>query len=93
MNEDAILAQSDAAWSSSSESNVVMRTVSYGHSIQALEVCAKRKDYQAVNEEGEWVKGLGLGDDLIVPLGLLAVVRMDMEADGKRLSEDNQCTL
>jgi len=81
MDAQAISAQSERKWESKSESNVVMRTASFGAGQHHLEVCARRRDYEVLGEGGEMRRGLG--EDVVVPLGLLAVVRRQMRMDKK----------
>jgi len=53
---------------------VVMRTASFGHGLKGLEVCAGRKGFAASEE---------LGEDFLIPLGLMAVLRRDMRERGE----------
>ncbi|KAE9371031.1 hypothetical protein N431DRAFT_341086 [Stipitochalara longipes BDJ] len=87
MDTQAINVQSDRVWQSKSEDNVVMRTASFGAGQQHLEVCARRKDYDVLVEGNETETRKGLNEDVIVPLGLLSVIRRQMRME-KRLSED-----
>ncbi|KAF7869668.1 hypothetical protein EAF04_004452 [Stromatinia cepivora] len=72
------------SWEKKSIREEVMRTMSYGYGgHNGLEVCARRSEYSwttnGVREMEE-----GLGEDLLVPLGLMAVVRKRMrEEQGK----------
>jgi len=82
MNAQAIEQQSEKNWESKSENNVVMRTASFGSGQQHLEVCARRRDYEVLGEEGSEMMR-GLGEDVVVPLGLLSVIRRQMRMDNK----------
>ncbi|CAD6448644.1 f3977661-a282-47cf-8e08-448f0e779779 [Sclerotinia trifoliorum] len=80
-NEDGIFRN----WERDSVREEVMRTVSYGYGGgSGLEVCARRNEYtwgtKGVEEREE-----GLGEDLLVPLGLMAVVRKRMRDEQKRV--------
>ncbi|KAF7945789.1 uncharacterized protein EAE97_004827 [Botrytis byssoidea] len=60
-------------WSKESSGGEVMRTASFGYSGQkGLEVCVKRREYTWI-DHGVKVTEPGLGEDLLVPLGLMAV--------------------
>jgi hypothetical protein len=73
-------AQGDREWSDKNEKEVVMRTAAFGYSPSGLEVCARRENY-IVENGGEEMRGLG--EDVVVPLGLMAVLRLQMESEGK----------
>jgi len=80
MKQKDIDEQMDKKWESSSKDNVVMRTASFGHDGPVdMQVCAKREDN--VGAGGTVTKGLG--DDAIVPMGLLAALGRQMIGEGK----------
>ncbi|TGO68461.1 hypothetical protein BOTNAR_0024g00120 [Botryotinia narcissicola] len=65
-------------WSKESSGEEVMRTASFGYSGQkGLEVCVKRREYTWI-DHGVKVTEPGLGEDLLVPLGLMAVGSIDL---------------
>ncbi|EPE32728.1 hypothetical protein GLAREA_07862 [Glarea lozoyensis ATCC 20868] len=70
-------------WSKKNEKEVVMRTATFGKLVREISICAKRNDYKAVDEEGVEVVRKGLGDDLVVPMGLIAVLRRQKVLDSK----------
>ncbi|KAI9649572.1 FKBP12-associated protein [Ciborinia camelliae] len=74
------------AWGTKSRREEVLRTMSYGYGGRdGLEVCARRSEYMWDSNGGE-EREEGLGDDLLVPLGLMAVVRKSMrEEEGSLL--------
>lgn len=72
MTAKEITEQSNKDWTTGSEANVVMRTASFGFGQHELQVCARKRDYLV---EGN-ISRSGLGDDMIVPLALLAVSRL-----------------
>lgn len=80
MSNAEIEKQNEQHWKSSSENNVVMRTASFGRSINELQVCSRKTDYH-VGGGGNTFRGLG--DDIVIPLGLLAVMRTQMVIDGR----------
>ena len=80
MSEVEVKEQSGRVWESGSEGNVVMRTASFGKGQKGLEVCGRRGEYEV---PGEGEKRRGLEEDVVVPLGLLAVVRRQMKMDRK----------
>jgi hypothetical protein len=90
MNSVEIAQQSGKEWSRKSDNNVVMRTASFGAGQQSLEVCARRRDYDVAGMDNQVETWKGLHDDVIVPLGLLAVTRRQMKME-KRLP--SQCWL
>jgi hypothetical protein len=77
-------------WSSDSEKEVVMRTASFGHGINKISVCARKEDYTVISPEGEDIVRKGLGDNVVVPLGLMAVLRRQKLADHK---SEYPCTM
>ena len=81
MSDMQIYEQNQKEWSSSSSSaaNIVMRTASFGHGPGKLEVCARRRGYAVKDGEGKVSRMEGLGDDVVMPLGLMAVLRKQME--------------
>lgn len=66
-------------WDKKSESTVVMRTASFGHGQQVTDVCIKNGDWK---QDGEMQAGLG--DDMLVPLGLLASYRLKLYNENLR---------
>ena len=77
--------QSNQDWSSESEDNVVMRTVSFGRGhVNGLEVCARRDNY-VVSKEGRIETMRGFREDVIVPLGLIAATKVQMRLEGRML--------
>ncbi len=83
MSEGEVKEQSERVWESGSRANVVMRTASFGKGQKGLEICGRRGTY----EVGEGEKRRGLEEDVVVPLGLLAIVRRQMKMD-RRLKGD-----
>jgi hypothetical protein len=83
MNKSEIRSQCEKDWSSESENNVVLRTASFGLGQQGLEVCARREDYEVVGKDNQLETRRGLHDDIIIPLGLIAVLRRQMKLDKK----------
>jgi hypothetical protein len=75
--------QSDKEWSPNSEANVVMRTASFGRMPFQLDACIRWKDYEVSGEDKKAEMKQGLGDDMVVPLGLIAATRLQMKEDGK----------
>lgn len=74
-------------WTRKSSREEVMRTMSYGYGGRSgLEVCARRNDYLWDNN-GMKEKESGLGEDLLVPLGLMAVVRQSMKDERGMLEQ------
>lgn len=84
MPEAEIARRSEEPWKSGSDDNVVMRTASFGLGMSNLEVCAK-VNHNLVHNKKSMKKGdgIGLGDEYVVPLGLMAVLRRQMLADGR----------
>jgi len=76
MDDKQIEAQAAEEWSSLSKPNVVMRTASFGMGKHGLEVCARRYQYPVKVSGGSGVRVMdGLGENIMVPLGLMAVLR------------------
>lgn len=73
-----IASQGTREWSPKNEKEVVMRTAAFGHTPDGLAVCARKGDYEV---NGVGMKGLR--EDIVVPLGLMAALRLQMQADGK----------
>lgn len=68
-------------WKSESRREEVLRTASYGYGGHlGLEVCARRNEY-TWSRNGKMGREEGMGDDLLVPLGLMAVVRKSMREE------------
>ncbi|CZR64990.1 uncharacterized protein PAC_14890 [Phialocephala subalpina] len=65
-------------WSPKNEKEVVMRTAAFGYYPDNLQVCARRADYEAGGQ-----KMKGLREDVVVPLGLIAALRLQMKTDGR----------
>jgi hypothetical protein len=78
--------QNKRDWTSKSEDNVVMRTASFRHGLNDLEVCAREEDYVSFIRKNKTVverrEMIGLEDDTVIPLGLLAVLRRQMKREG-----------
>jgi len=80
MTEQQIKEQSDEKWSPKSSPNVVMRTASFGRGgTRNLEVCARNVDAHVDGEQRT-----RLDDDLLVPLGLMAIIRMELTSSDSR---------
>ncbi|EKD18246.1 hypothetical protein MBM_03239 [Drepanopeziza brunnea f. sp. 'multigermtubi' MB_m1] len=86
MTDAQVEEQSGKRWSGTSEKNVVMRTMNSGTPwyLDDLGVCARTADYDVDvvvagdgGDGGSVERRPGLGDDLIVPLGLMAALRSD----------------
>ncbi|APA12951.1 predicted protein [Sclerotinia sclerotiorum 1980 UF-70] len=72
-------------WERGSVREEVMRTMSYGYGgHDGLEVCARRNEY-TWKSKGVEGREEGLGEDLLVPLGLMAVVRKRMRDEQRKL--------
>ncbi|KAN0095975.1 hypothetical protein V8E51_014780 [Hyaloscypha variabilis] len=82
MSDEEVKEQSGRVWESGSEGNVVMRTASFGKGQKGLEVCGRRGEYEVL-AEGRTERRRGLEEDVVVPLGLLAVTRRQMKIDRK----------
>jgi hypothetical protein len=82
MSDEEVKEQSGRVWESGSEGNVVMRTASFGKGQKGLEVCGRRGEYEVL-AEGRTERRRGLEEDVVVPLGLLAVTRRQMKMDRK----------
>ncbi|KAB8297969.1 hypothetical protein EYC80_001746 [Monilinia laxa] len=68
-------------WKKDSRREEVLRTASYGYGGHlGLEVCARRNEYMW-SRNGKMGREEGMGDDLLVPLGLMAVVRKSMREE------------
>lgn len=80
MSEGEVGEQSERKWGSGSEANVVMRTASFGHAMNDLEVCIRAGEYEVV-VEGKGGMRKGMGDEMVVPLGLVAVLRRQMREE------------
>ncbi|KUJ16314.1 uncharacterized protein LY89DRAFT_79868 [Mollisia scopiformis] len=78
LNATQITEQGNRTWSPLNEKEVVMRTAAFGYLPEKLEVCARRNEYEV-----NGTKMHGLREDVVVPLGLLAALRLQMRADGK----------
>ncbi|KAF7886429.1 hypothetical protein EAF00_010532 [Botryotinia globosa] len=75
-------------WSKESSGEEVMRTASFGYGgNKGLEVCARRRDYAWTTSDGVKVTESGLGEDLLVPLGLMAVVRSSMRMEQGKIRD------
>jgi hypothetical protein len=83
MNASEVQRQSDEKWSPKGKSNVVMRTASFGKSPFQVEACIRRWDYSILREDNKVEVKQGMGDDMIVPLGLIAAMRLQMKEDGR----------
>jgi hypothetical protein len=76
MDEEHATKQSEKKWESKSASNVVMRTVGFGKTMpENSSVYAKREDYQGERGNLKEKELKGLGEDLLVPLGLMIALR------------------
>lgn len=74
-------------WSKKSSGEEIMRTASFGYGGRnGLEVCVKRREY-TWNNHGVKVTEPGLGEDLLVPLGLMAVVRRSMRMEQGKMMD------
>ncbi|TGO10141.1 hypothetical protein BTUL_0143g00120 [Botrytis tulipae] len=75
-------------WSKESSGEEVMRTASFGYGgKKGLEVCVRRRDYAWTTSDGVKVTESGLGEDLLVPLGLMAVVRSSMRMEQGKMRD------
>ncbi|KAE8448618.1 hypothetical protein EG329_009043 [Mollisiaceae sp. DMI_Dod_QoI] len=85
-----ITEQGKRDWSPKNEKEVVMRAVAPGNPPGHLQICARREDYEFREKEGELEQMRGLREDAVVPLGLMAALRLQVKADGryKDLSQD-----
>ena len=64
-----------------------MRNASFGYGgNDGLEVCVRRREYEWTTD-GVTVMETGLGEDLLVPLGLMAVVRRSMRVEQKKITD------
>ncbi|QSZ34330.1 hypothetical protein DSL72_005921 [Monilinia vaccinii-corymbosi] len=73
-------------WRKESRQEEVLRTASFGYGGNVgLEVCARRNEY-TWERRGKIERQEGMGDDLLVPLGLMAVVRKSMREERGVLS-------
>ncbi|TGO56341.1 hypothetical protein BCON_0079g00350 [Botryotinia convoluta] len=73
-------------WSKESSGEEVMRTASFGYGGgKGLEVCVRRK--YTWTSHGVKVTEPGLGENLIVPLGLMAVVRRGMRIEQGKIRD------
>ncbi|KAI9052914.1 hypothetical protein LZ554_003186 [Drepanopeziza brunnea f. sp. 'monogermtubi'] len=83
MTDAQVKEQSGKKWTGTSEKNVVMRTTNSGtvFYLDDLKVCARTADYDVDVVAGDGGRSVekrpGLGDDLIVPLGLMAALRSE----------------
>lgn len=69
-------------WSGENEEGVVMRTMKLSmHG--PLRLCYRNGDYNAIGPGGNEEVRKGMGDDGLVPLGLMAAIRIQMEKDRK----------
>ncbi|KAM0310067.1 hypothetical protein ACHAO8_008464 [Botrytis cinerea] len=76
-----------STWSRFSNREEVMRTASFGYGgNDGLEVCVRRREYEWTTD-GVTVMETGLGEDLLVPLGLMAVVRRSMRVEQKKITD------
>lgn len=69
----------DSKWTKNNDETVLMRTASFGHGKAHPSVCIRNADWR---EDGKVVKGLG--DDMLVPLGLLQVYRLRLSTENLR---------
>jgi len=83
MDVQKVKEQSEREWRTESESNIVMRTACFSSDQQHLEVCGQRKDYNVPGKESP-TERRGLHDYVIVPLGLMSVMRCQVRME-KRL--------
>lgn len=89
MTAKQIEKQSKDDWGPGNKDNVVMRTAAFGEAakeLNELEICARRND--SLTQSNTTVQGLG--DDFVVPLGLIAALRMQMKAEGRY---ENSCSV
>ncbi|KAF7854436.1 uncharacterized protein EAF02_011611 [Botrytis sinoallii] len=76
-------------WSKESNGEEVMRTASFGYGgNKGLQVCVKRRNYTWSTSAGVQVTEPGLGEDLLVPLGLMAVVRRSMRMEQGKMRDN-----
>jgi len=78
-SKEQIERQADRRWNKDSESTVVMRTASFGHGQKVTDVCIKDQDWKRGGQTHR-----GLSDDMLVPLGLLAVYRLRLYNENLR---------
>ncbi|KAF5872401.1 uncharacterized protein Bfra_005760 [Botrytis fragariae] len=74
-------------WSKESNGEEVMRNASFGYGgNEGLEACVRRRNYTWTSH-GVKITEPGLGEDLLVPLGLMAVVRMSMRMEQGKIRD------
>jgi hypothetical protein len=87
MDVQKVKEQSEREWKNESESNIVMRTACFSSDQQHLEVCGQRKDNKVPGKESRTERRRGLHDYVIVPLGLMSVMRRQVRME-KRLLDN-----
>lgn len=73
---------SERQWSGDNEEGVVMRT-SAPTEFSPLSVCYRKGDFNAGSSGRATDAKKGLGDEGLVPMGLMAVMKLQLAKDGK----------
>lgn len=70
------------SWSSRSEDRLVMRTASFGHGRQRLDMCVREGPIQPTKPGYEHREGMA--DELLVPMAIIATLRLRLWETGRR---------